>query len=50
MKAKVGDRLVIKRGTIGRRDLRGLITEVQAATTDRARGDYPRIDSPTTPE
>jgi Domain of unknown function (DUF1918) len=28
MKAKVGDWLVIKGGTIGRRDLRGLITEV----------------------
>lgn len=30
MKAKVGDWLVIKSGTIGRRDLRGLITEVQS--------------------
>ena len=28
MKAKAGDWLVIKGGTIGRRDLRGLITEV----------------------
>ena len=28
MKAEVGDWLVIKGGTIGRRDLRGLITEV----------------------
>ncbi len=28
MKANVGDWLVIKSGTIGRRDLRGLITEV----------------------
>lgn len=28
MRAKVGDWLVIKGGTIGRRDLRGLITEV----------------------
>jgi hypothetical protein len=31
MKAKVGDWLVIKGGTIGRRDLRGLITEVQSS-------------------
>jgi hypothetical protein len=30
MKAKVGDWLVIKGGTIGRRDLRGLITEVHS--------------------
>ena len=31
MKAKVGDWLVIKSGTIGRRDLRGLITEVRSS-------------------
>ncbi len=30
MKAKVGDWLVIKGGTVGRRDLRGLITEVHS--------------------
>jgi hypothetical protein len=30
MKAKAGDWLVIKSGTIGRRDLRGLITEVKS--------------------
>ncbi|ORW43250.1 hypothetical protein AWB90_19170 [Mycobacterium paraense] len=30
MKAKVGDWLVIKSATIGRRDLRGLITEVHS--------------------
>lgn len=30
MKAKVGDWLVIKSGTIGRRDSRGLITEVRS--------------------
>ena len=30
MKAKVGDWLVVKSRTIGRRDLRGLITEVQS--------------------
>ena len=30
MKAKVGDWLVVKSGTIGRRELRGLITEVQS--------------------
>jgi hypothetical protein len=30
MRAKVGDWLVIKGGTIGRRDLRGLITEVRS--------------------
>ncbi|HTY32158.1 DUF1918 domain-containing protein [Mycobacterium sp.] len=31
MKAEVGDWLVIKSGTIGRRDLRGLITEVHSS-------------------
>ena len=31
MKAKVGDWLVVKSGTIGRRDLRGLITEVRSS-------------------
>lgn len=31
MKAKVGDWLVIKGGTVGRRDVRGLITEVRSA-------------------
>ncbi len=30
MEAKVGDWLVIKSGTIGRRELRGLITEVHS--------------------
>ncbi len=30
MRAKVGDWLVIKSGTIGRRDARGLITEVRS--------------------
>ena len=30
MKAEVGDWLVIKSGTLGRPDLRGLITEVRA--------------------
>jgi hypothetical protein len=30
MKAKVGDWLVIKGGTVGRRELRGLITEVRS--------------------
>jgi Domain of unknown function (DUF1918) len=30
MKAKVGDWLVIKGGTVGRRDTRGLITEVHS--------------------
>jgi hypothetical protein len=31
MKANVGDWLVIKSGTIGHRDLRGLITEVKSS-------------------
>jgi len=31
VKAEVGDWLVIKSGTIGRRDLRGLITEVHSS-------------------